>query len=192
MANVYGTFNYLAWRHGYDDGVADTLYGTVYSDYIQGYGGADWLYGFGGHDTIDGGRGNDTIRGGTGVDWMTGGSGYDQFRFQQGDSGPSYAAADVITDFNGNQDTVYFDELWGTSSNYVEYGIAGDGTYDGTYARALAYANEDIGGKVWFAFYTDGQDGYLFADLDLNGNVDTGIELRGLTSLNQFDYWNIV
>ena len=193
MTNIYGTYNMWAARYGYDDGVADSLHGSYTDDYIVGYGGADTLVGNGGHDEIYGGRGNDWITGGTGTDWLSGGSGRDTFEFYKGDSGPSYASADVITDFNSADDSILFQTSSpaGTSSNYVEFAFSGDGTYSGTYNIALEYAREDIGGNVQFAFYTDGQDGYLFADLDHNGTVDTGIELRGLTSTGSFSHFDI-
>jgi len=192
MANISGTYNYRTYR-GLDDGVSDTLAGTSSADTIRGYGGRDWIYAGGGDDTIDGGRGNDMIEGGRGMDWMTGGSGDDTYRFKLGDSGPSYASADVITDFQTGHDILQFSMpgLHGTAANTREFAFTGDGTYSGTYNIALEYARQDIGGKVQFAFYTDGHDGYLFADLDHNGIVDTGIELRGLTSTGDFSYLDI-
>jgi hypothetical protein len=117
-----------------------------------------------------------------------------------GDSGPTYSRADVITDFNTDYDSIAVPwvrigssgPIFGTDAKYREYAFTGDGTYSGTYAQALEYAQEDIGGSVNFAFYTDGQDGYLFADLDDNGTVETGIELRGLNSTRDFHYWDII
>jgi Ca2+-binding RTX toxin-like protein len=194
MTSIYGTYNRWAARFGYDDGVADSLHGGSGDDVIYGYGGADTLVGNGGHDVIYGGRGDDWITGGKGWDTLTGGSGRDTFEFYKGDSGPSYAQADIITDFNTHDDSIVFQTSSpaGSTSNYAEFAFTGDGTYEGTYNIALHYAQEDIhGGRVQFAFYTDGHDGYLFADLDHNGTVDTGIELRGLTSTGDFSHLNI-
>ena len=53
-------------------------------------------------------------------------------------------------------------------------------------------AQRDIGHGVFSAFYTDGQDGYLFADNNLDGKVDTGIELRGLDPLSDFSWRDLV
>jgi Ca2+-binding RTX toxin-like protein len=193
MSNLYGTYT-LRTRYGLDDQVPDTLYGTSSDDVIRGYGGDDTLYGNAGHDVIYGGHGDDWIRGGTGWDTMTGGTGQDTFEFYKGHSGPSYAQADIITDFDTNEDSILFQTSSpaGSTYNYAEFAFSGDGTYEGTYNIALGYAQEDIhGGRIQFAFYTDGQDGYLFADLDHNGTVDTGIELRGLTSTGDFSHLDI-
>ena len=174
---------------------ADRLFGipnSTSTDYLYGYGGDDYLNGYQGNDTINGGSGDDTIRGGTGMDRLTGGSGYDEFRFSPGDSGPSYAQADIITDFDRTYDVISFDNIYGSANTYVERSFQSDGTYSGAYNEALAMAQRDIGHGVFTAFYTDGQDGYLFADNNLDGRVDTGIELRGLDSLADFSWRDLV
>ncbi|MBA2399744.1 MAG: hypothetical protein H0V72_13780 [Bradyrhizobium sp.] len=196
MTSIYGTYNRFAARYGYDDGVADSLHGSGGDDVIYGYGGADTLVGNGGHDEIYGGRGNDWITGGTGWDTLTGGIGRDTFEFYKGDSGVSFAKADVITDFNTNDDSILFQTSSprGSTSNYEEWALGagyGQGNAEQNYNEALAEAKQDIGGKVQFVFYTNGTDGYLFADLDHNGTVDTGIELRGLNSTGDFSHLNI-
>ena len=203
----YGEANPTSDVWGRDD--AESLYGvpnSVSADHIYGFGGDDYINAYGGSDVIDGGWGNDIIRGGTGWDDMTGGPGSDEFRISTGDSGPSYNDADRIWDFmtGDTGDWISFDNngltapeaLVGTPGNYVEYSFQSDGTYEGAYNQALYYAQQDIGfypdgSEVNFAFYTDGWDGYLFADTNFNGYVDTGIELRGLTSLDHFTYWDI-
>jgi hypothetical protein len=43
-----------------------------------------------------------------------------------------------------------------------------------------------------FVFVTDGIDGYLFADFMENGTLDMGIILKGLTSVSDFDFNNII
>ena len=195
MSNIYGTYT-TRTRYGLDDQVADTLHGTSSDDVIRGYGGADTIYGNAGHDVIYGGHGDDWIRGGTGWDTMTGGTGADTFEFYKGHSGPSYSQADVITDFNTKEDSILFQTSSpaGSSSNYREFLLGagyGEGNAEQNYNEALAEAKQDIGGKVQFVFYTNGTDGYLFADLDHNGTVDTGIELRGLNSTGDFSHLNI-
>ncbi len=195
MSNLFGTYTWRT-RYGLDDGIGDTLRGGSHDDVIRGYGGDDHLYGNGGHDEIYGGRGDDWIRGGTGWDTLTGGSGRDTFEFFKGDSGLSFARADVITDFNTHDDSILFQTSSpkGSSSNYAEFLLGagyGEGNAEQNYNEALAEAKQDIGGKVQFVFYTNGHDGYLFADLDHNGTVDTGIELRGLTSTGDFSHLNI-
>jgi Ca2+-binding RTX toxin-like protein len=63
----------------------DVLYGTVFSDTINGLGGNDRLFGRGGDDILIGGAGNDTLDGGAGNDELRGGSGSDTYRFGRGD-----------------------------------------------------------------------------------------------------------
>jgi Ca2+-binding RTX toxin-like protein len=174
---------------------ADRLFGipnSLSSDYLYGFGGDDYLNGYQGNDTINGGAGDDIIRGGTGMDRLTGGSGYDEFRFSPGDSGPGYFQADIITDFNRAYDVISFDNIYGSAGTYIERSFVGDNTYEGAYNQALAMAQRDIGHGVFSAFYTDGHDGYLFADNNLDGKVDTGIELRGLDSLSDFSWRDLV
>ncbi|MBM6596137.1 calcium-binding protein [Microvirga pudoricolor] len=111
----------------------DGFYGNDYRDVIragngqdlvQGYGGNDLLLGERGHDTLFGGAGNDDLYGGQGRDVLSGGSGSDylsggagQDRLTGGggrdyfvfDARPSWANADVITDFNVRADTIMLD-----------------------------------------------------------------------------------
>jgi Ca2+-binding RTX toxin-like protein len=166
----------------------DWVHGGAGNDTINGDQGNDTLYGGSGRDIINGGSGHDWIVGGTGYDRMTGGTGEDTFVFTRGDSGPSYADADLIRDFNSADDTVFFTGTApaGSRFNYVEDRVALGLTHEIGYNIALEQAHEDIGGGTRYAFYTNGHDGYLFADLDGNGTVDTGIELRGLNELSDF------
>ena len=176
----------------------NTRTGGDEDDTIRGFGGHDHLFGGRGHDIINGGSGNDSIEGGRGFDDLTGGSGRDDFRFFQGDSGPSFGGADIIRDFNTNDDKITFVgglSPKGSEDNYVEFNIRGTGSHENDHVNhynfALDLARHDIGGNVQFAFYTDGKDGFLFADMNHNGVVDTGIELKGLASLNDFSHLNI-
>lgn len=59
------------------------------------------------------------------------------------------------------------------------------------FRQAMNEAANDIGHGIQYAFYTNGQDGYLFADTDNNGTIDFGIELRELDSLKDFSYADI-
>ncbi len=80
----------------------DKLYGSSYGDILAG--GA-------GNDTLSGGSGNDTLYGGTGVDRLTGGSGDDTFVLDAKDL--ELDIADVITDYDGNDDFVDLSALLG-------------------------------------------------------------------------------
>ena len=46
-------------------------------------------------------------------------------------------------------------------------------------------------GNVRYAFVSDGFNGFLFADLNGNGIVETGIVLEGVTSKSDFQFSNI-
>jgi Ca2+-binding RTX toxin-like protein len=58
-------------------GGADTIYGRLGNDTLDGGTGSDMLYGEGGNDTLYGGAGDDTLDGGTGNDALDGGAGND-------------------------------------------------------------------------------------------------------------------
>jgi Ca2+-binding RTX toxin-like protein len=178
---------------------ADHLYGvqnSLSADHIYGFGGNDYINAYQGNDIIDAGAGDDVIRGGQGMDEMTGGPGFDEFRFSVGDSGPDYNHADIIWDWDVTSDVISFDNILGSPNTYYEEFFNSDGTLEGAYNQALSMAQHDIGhfsdGSNFTAFYTDGHNGYLFADNNLNGRVDTGIELRGVTSLDQFNWSDMI
>ena len=41
-------------------------------------------------------------------------------------------------------------------------------------------------------FITDGVNGYLFGDIDGDAWIETGIVLEGITSIDDFHYWDII
>jgi hypothetical protein len=88
----------------------DVLYGGNGNDLLDGGKGNDTLYGGKGRDLLIGGMGNDRLVGGEGHDilvggkgrdTLTGGKGQDMFVFERLDEG-----ADLITDFNPNEDRI--------------------------------------------------------------------------------------
>ncbi len=81
----------------------DTLEGGHGDDSLSGSAGYDMLTGGDGNDTIHGNSGRDTIAGGAGDDLLHGGIGADVFIYASGDG------ADVILDFQNNQDTIQID-----------------------------------------------------------------------------------
>ena len=192
---INGTIT-TATNHGLDDRMPDTLVSSAANDTINGFGGDDTLLGGGGHDIIRGGFGSDWINGGTGWDTLTGGVGNDTFAFLKHDSGPNYWQADVITDFNaaeGDRIGLFNSNFHMTSgSQYLEATIGNTGTHEGNYNLALSFAKGHMGDGVQAIFVTDHKDGYLFADMDGNGLVDTGIELKGLDSRSDFDWHNLI
>lgn len=196
---------------GSDDGV-DTILGGFGMDYIYGGGSTDYLYGGWGNDVIYGdlgngagngndvlsgqhgsdslygGDGNDRLIGGPDRDWLTGGMGNNTFVISQGDSGLWPGTFDVITDFYAPWDSISTG-LRGTSGNYLEASVATGAGYNAARNQA---AYRMIDHDTNYAFVTDGVNGYLFGDLDDNGSMDTAIELRGVSSLSQFSYLDII
>ena len=159
----------------------------------------DWLPGTSGHDVIKGLGGNDELEGGKGWDALYGGKGRDTFSFRAGDSGTenhaSYGAADEIRDFQTGTDNIFFKIVGahaGTRDNYFEDSFRGFNGEQSSYNVAMNMAEQKfVGGKVEYAFYTDGHDGFLFADTNHDGHVDTGIILDGLNSKSDFSWLDI-
>lgn len=178
----------------------DFIYGNGGDDYIDGGTGGDFLKGMAdrdtirggsGVDTIDGGSGNDWIVGGADGDWLYGGSGQDIFTYETAfESGLTWATADTIMDYDPTFDYLNF-PVAGTQFNYVETDVRAQ-----TFEIARDWAAGQIAHGARYAFasaadYGIGANGYLFADVDGNGTIDTGIELRGI-GLSQLNYTDII
>ncbi len=85
----------------------DTLSGGIGNDTLNGGAGNDLIYADSGLNRLDGGQGDDTLVAGTGGrDVMTGGRGRDVFVLANGTGGSQRRNANVITDFNPNQDRI--------------------------------------------------------------------------------------
>jgi hypothetical protein len=174
----------------------DTIYGSQGADTIYGGRGADTINGWHGDDTIYGdaiGAYSDVITGGLGSDTIWSGNGDDTFVYNYGDSPATYTGSDVIMDFNGIHDKIWTPGPVGTVGNYHEY------TIDPLYSGALQFESAAEIADTWldhsddtYVFYTDGQQGYLFADTNMDGDLDFGIELKGLTSITQFSHLDLV
>ena len=133
--------------------------------------------------------------GGAGFDTLTGGVGADTFVFAKHDSGPHFSQADVITDFNAaDGDKIQLGNLhFSSGSQYMETSIFNDGNHVDNFNLGLSFAKEHVAmDHVEAVFVTDHQNGYLFADIDHNGLVDTAIELHGLNSITEFSWRNLV
>jgi Ca2+-binding RTX toxin-like protein len=178
----------------YGYGGIDVLVGDGGDDSVYGDDGDDHLYGNEGDDVLSGGAGWDYLVGGTGADWVYSGSGYDYFAISYGESGTTWGSADSLMDYNRWYD--YIDmNIAGTSSNYVELAIGYNAGFDQAAATAMfAFGS----GYFWgnpntnHCFITDGVNGYLFSDLNDDNVMDTGVDIRGLTSLDQFNWSDIV
>ena len=188
----------------YGGGNRDILYGRDGNDVIYGdlpsesaYDGNDVLVGGAGSDSLYGGGGDDILAGGTGGDWLTGGSGHNTFVYNAvGESGLTWSSADTITDFYAVADSIDMPTA-GSYANYFEGNITDtwNTTQSSHFAYAASYASDIIGNpytNTQYVFLTNGHDGYLFADMDGNGRIDTGIELEGVASTGNFHYWDII
>jgi Ca2+-binding RTX toxin-like protein len=103
-----------------DDGIRggdgnDIIFGGQGIDFITGDRGIDLIYSGKGNDRIYGGKGddlmfgdggNDYLCGEMGADTLTGGGGFDVFAIAIGTGSTAASAADVITDFTLNLDTI--------------------------------------------------------------------------------------
>lgn len=175
----------------------DTLNGgagndIIHGDLAQGGTGHDQLLGNLGSDSLYGDGGDDHLQGGRDGDWLSGGAGVDTFVIATGDSGLAWETADTILDFNRAWDWIDL-PVAGTPSNFVSGTFITTGyTYHDVFAEAY-HASFSMGSYLTkLVFLTDGQDGYLFADTDPSYGFDTGVQLLGLTSVNDLRYWDIV
>lgn len=143
------------------DSGSDTVQGSSGDDSVAGGDGNDQLLGNRGRDTLTGEAGDDTLDGGAGRDTLTGGPGADTFTFElaqdvdtdagNGSASDVFAGGemDVISDFNGEEDTLQFDgEFFDNIDNFsVSQGSDG-GTvvsYNGSDLLKLENVNpEDI------------------------------------------------
>jgi len=91
--------------------LTEELYGGAGFDFINGEGGVDHIFGGAGGDRLHGGDGNDKIWGGDGSDFLhgdagndtlTGGADRDYFFY------PTDTSTDTITDFNLEEDVIFF------------------------------------------------------------------------------------
>jgi Ca2+-binding RTX toxin-like protein len=199
-----GDTDWLLGEDGNDD-----LFGGDGPDQL--YGGEDYdeLYGGELSDWLDGGPGDDVLMGGESADNLTGGSGLDQFAFAFENLfvGDSWASnPDKIWDFNHNYDTIVlegpgFDPL--PNTKYVEDTIGALHGVGAGYDAAKIRAESLLNGDKKYAFVTDQVDGYLFVDWaqdeteetfddGLYAGVEVGIILKGLTSVGDFDWSNIL
>jgi Ca2+-binding RTX toxin-like protein len=172
----------------------DIIYGGDQGDQLYGGDDQDFLYGEGGNDALYGDAGHDELTGGVGIDILTGGTGFDTFKFELQNAANGWTDSkitdpDHITDFSGADDWIDV-EVPGTSANYIEKQISGNSLVFG-YDAAKDWALDHMTGNVRYAFVSDGFNGFLFADLNGNGIVETGIVLEGVTSTSDFQFSNI-
>jgi Ca2+-binding RTX toxin-like protein len=151
-------------------------------------GSASVIQGGSGGDTITGGSGSDTITGGAGVDEMSGGSGVDTFVFGIGSSGLTHTTADIIWDFNINDDKIQ------TSFN-SSHVIVADGSWYGTGASndpdvdfaADAAAAFSVG-KILVAYNANSSNhSWVAIDRNNNATFDVGDSFIVIIGINTFN-----
>jgi Ca2+-binding RTX toxin-like protein len=131
---------------------------------------ADVLMGGAGADTLIGGAGNDTLVGGAGADHLTGGVGADSFRFDSA----ADATGDVVTDFNAAQGDKLDLRLIDANA-----GLAGDQAF--AFIGSTGFGS--VAGELRFAA------GVLEGDVDGDGAADFQIQLSGVASLTDTNFW---
>lgn len=177
----------------------DYLYGGEGPDYLWGGPGADAdkLFGEGGDDLLGGEDGNDLLMGGLGADQLIGGAGQDTFYYNDAiQESPAYSwLGDRILDFHydGENDKIDL-PIAGTAQNYFQ-ARTGATSIDEAFLEANqtyeAYMQGT--GLTYLYLYNETQDtGYLIADMNGNGNVETGIALVGAGMLGEFGYDAII
>jgi Ca2+-binding RTX toxin-like protein len=188
----------------------DTVWGGAGHDFIYGEytsrntleegAGEDKLYGESGNDTIYAGAGNDVLAGGADRDYLSGGGGSDKFVVNLGDTGLTNFYMDVIFDFNSAYDSIDVSRTtsgWYSERYFYSFSDATwDQKVDAARGAAAQLMNEKTAANEFkghdYVFVSDHKDGFLFADLNDDGYMDTGIILMGLTSLNQFNVSDII
>jgi Ca2+-binding RTX toxin-like protein len=141
----------------------DYLIGAENGDSLSGLAGNDILWGLGGADTLSGGSGDDQLNGGAGNDILTGGEGADLFRFTNGvgetvAEKAAFLGSDLITDFNGAEDTLVFDGQTFNASSILDYveqntALTDAATAVGSGGAGVIMIGADSGGggvEVWF------------------------------------------
>ncbi|ABG49870.1 Hemolysin-type calcium-binding region [Trichodesmium erythraeum IMS101] len=104
----------------------DTLNGGNAQDNLIGGSGNDFLDGGNGNDVLTGNDGNDVLVGNFGKDILTGGAGDDVFFLKQNSAVNNNSAADMITDFQPNFDTIGLDS--GLTENDLNLQLSGNST----------------------------------------------------------------
>ena len=129
----------------------DTLRAGQGDDFLYGEGGNDLLSGGLGDDWINGGGGNDTLAGDGGNDYLLGGAGYDFFRHD----GTLASGSDVIADFDGAQDTLFFTNRSARESSFT-LRWRNTGGDDGLLDAQIIY--EPTGEVIWTLLDAEGED----------------------------------
>jgi Ca2+-binding RTX toxin-like protein len=173
------------------------------SDQTLGGGGNDLLVGDKGNDGLYGGADDDTLMGSEGADKLVGGEGQDTFAYGGLYNGPAVeespatsAGSDQILDFQYGTDKIEFkypeaNAGPGTPENYHSASTNATSMDEAAQEASQNYGPED---RLTYLYLANEKTdtGYLLADLDGNGNFETGITLVGNGGPGEFGYDAIV
>ncbi|MGE0241312.1 MAG: calcium-binding protein [Parvibaculaceae bacterium] len=156
----------------------ENVVGSGYDDVLIGDAKTNWLIGDDGNDKLAGRGGDDLLSGGAGKDTLTGGMGADSFVFGWvGDSGPTAATRDVITDFSSTQgDKVHLAYLDADET------LAGDQAF--TFVGTSGFSN--VAGELRYG--QNGGHAVIEGDTDGDGLADFSMTLTGSHSLTADDF----
>jgi len=142
---------------------------------ITGGSGDDVIFGGAGDDIIEGGEGNDQLYGRAGADTLTGGEGNDAFFIET--DGVAETDADIVTDFSTGENILVFDPTaTDVSFSKAEASVE-------SFDEALQAANEAFAageGSVGVNAQQVGDNLWVFADTDANGEADSLVQLTGV------------
>ena len=175
-----------------------TFNGGAGDDMFTGGTQRDILNGGGGKDMLVGGDGDDIITGGAGADTLTGGAGADSFRFTSASDsrvlfgkGGAASGFDMITDWATGTNVIALSRSLGVtdadlfgSSAILEKAVIAD---TDTPANAVDDLMDYIGDGMDFfsdgvddkaiAFAADAANGYIFIDVNGNGDFDVATDM---------------
>ena len=117
---------------------ADLLFGNAGNDYLQGERGNDVIFGGQGDDLILGNEGDDFLSGEAGFDTLVGGDGSDAFVLDTRHTVTDPALADIITDFNRDEDGDVFALTDGAGDALTEADITLEANGSDTLVRLTA------------------------------------------------------
>lgn len=125
--------------------------------------------------TIEAGKGADTINISTPA-----GSAVTTLVFNAGDTGKTAAKIDEVAGTGGfvsGTDKLDFNLAKGSATNFV------DGGASSSFTDGLTNANTAFDKTVQYFFTSDGTDGWLYVDRNLDGTADEAIQLTGVTTI---------
>lgn len=168
-----------------------TIVGTATTEAILGGSGVDTLTGGAASQLINGGAGDDIITaGGVAGEVIIGGAGADDIDLganavvqsvvvNAGETGLTLATIDQVANFVSASDTLDFNLVAGSATNFVFDGSAGG------YLDALTNANTAFAADsaLRYAAISDTVNTWVFVNNDSDADADFAVELTGVTAV---------